>query len=79
MIGVNVARRVDGDDHLHVYDALRRGPDDAQVPQQHALGMEWRGFWIAGIRGYAFAVAMAGANFPLMPAAWHPAAERVLH
>ena len=34
---------------------------------------------IAGIRGYAFAVAMAGANFPLMPAAWHPAAGRVLH
>jgi len=34
---------------------------------------------IAGIRGYAFAVAMAGANFPLMPANWHPAAARMLH
>jgi len=34
---------------------------------------------IAGIRGYAFAVAMAGASFPLMPANWHPAAGRTLH
>ena len=42
--------RVDGDDHLHVFDALRKGPDAAQAPQQHALGAEWRGFWIAGIR-----------------------------
>jgi len=42
--------RVDGDDHLHVYDALRRGPSHAQVLQQRALGDEWRGFWIAGIR-----------------------------
>jgi len=42
--------RVDGDDHLHVYDALRRGPNAQQMPQQHALGAEWRGFWIAGIR-----------------------------
>ena len=42
--------RVDGDDHLHVYDAVRRGPDAAQAAQQHALGAEWRGFWIAGIR-----------------------------
>jgi len=42
--------RVDGDDHLHVYDVFRRGPDDAQMSQQHALGAEWRGFWIAGIR-----------------------------
>ena len=42
--------RVDGDDHLHVYDELRRGPNAHQEPQQHALGTEWRGFWIAGIR-----------------------------
>jgi 8-oxo-dGTP pyrophosphatase MutT (NUDIX family) len=42
--------RVDGDDHLHVYDALRRGPNAHQAPQQQALGAEWRGFWIAGIR-----------------------------
>ncbi len=42
--------RVDGDDHLHVYDALRRGPDASQASQQVALGAEWRGFWIAGIR-----------------------------
>jgi 8-oxo-dGTP pyrophosphatase MutT (NUDIX family) len=42
--------RVDGDDHLHVYDAIRRGPNDFQAPQQRALGAEWRGFWIAGIR-----------------------------
>ena len=42
--------RVDADDHLHAYDDIRRGPDPTQVAQQHALGMEWRGFWIAGIR-----------------------------
>ena len=42
--------RVDGDDHLHVYDRVRRGPDDGQAEQQRALGAEWRGFWIAGIR-----------------------------
>ena len=42
--------RVDGDDHLHAYDAIRRGPTDDQQPQQSALGTEWRGYWIAGIR-----------------------------
>jgi 8-oxo-dGTP pyrophosphatase MutT (NUDIX family) len=42
--------RVDGDDHLHLYDSLRVGPTDAQAPQQAALGTEWRGYWIAGIR-----------------------------
>jgi 8-oxo-dGTP pyrophosphatase MutT (NUDIX family) len=42
--------RVDGDDHLHVYDGYRRGPDAGQARQQQALGAEWRGFWIAGIR-----------------------------
>lgn len=42
--------RVDSDDHLHKYDAVRRGPTDAQQPQQAALGNEWRGYWIAGIR-----------------------------
>jgi 8-oxo-dGTP pyrophosphatase MutT (NUDIX family) len=42
--------RVDGDDHLHLYDELRVGPTDAQVAQREALGFEWRGYWIAGIR-----------------------------
>ncbi len=42
--------RVDGDDHLHKYDAVRTGPSPAQAPQQQALGDEWRGYWIAGIR-----------------------------
>ena len=42
--------RVDGDDHLHKYDAWRRGPSESQVAQQNALGDEWRGFWIAAIR-----------------------------
>jgi len=42
--------RVDGDDHLHVYDTYRRGPTDAQARQQLALGAEWRGYWIACIR-----------------------------
>ena len=42
--------RVDGDDHLHRYDAVRQGPADAQAQQAKALGAEWRGYWIAGIR-----------------------------
>jgi 8-oxo-dGTP pyrophosphatase MutT (NUDIX family) len=42
--------RVDADDHLHAYDDIRRGPDATQAAQQLALGIEWRGFWIAGIR-----------------------------
>lgn len=42
--------RVDGDDHLHKYDAFRHGPDAAQSAQQQALGDEWRGYWIAAIR-----------------------------
>jgi len=42
--------RVDGDDHLHKYDAQRVGPSAQQAAQQRALGPEWRGYWIAGIR-----------------------------
>jgi 8-oxo-dGTP pyrophosphatase MutT (NUDIX family) len=42
--------RVDSDDHLHRYDAIRRGPTEAQAGQLRALGAEWRGFWIACIR-----------------------------
>ncbi len=42
--------RVDSDDHLHKYDAHRTGPSDAQLSQRSALGPEWRGYWIAGIR-----------------------------
>ena len=42
--------RVDGDDHLHKYDSIRVGPSEQQKPQQHAMGAEWRGYWVAGIR-----------------------------
>jgi 8-oxo-dGTP pyrophosphatase MutT (NUDIX family) len=42
--------RVDNDDHLHRYDQYRRGPTPAQAAQIEAIGAEWRGFWIAGIR-----------------------------
>lgn len=42
--------KVDGDDHLHKYDAHRQGPSEFQLPQQNALGDEWRGYWVAGIR-----------------------------
>lgn len=42
--------RVDGDDHLQRYDALSSGPSPLQRRQQFALGNEWRGYWIAGIR-----------------------------
>lgn len=42
--------RVDSDDHLHKYDPRRVGPSEQQAAQQRALGPEWRGYWIAGIR-----------------------------
>lgn len=42
--------RVESDDHLHAYDPFRTGPSEAQAPQVAALGNEWRGFFIAGIR-----------------------------
>ncbi len=42
--------RVDGDDHLHRYDGVRTGPTETQSAQVAALGAEWRGYWIAGIR-----------------------------
>jgi len=42
--------RVDGDDHLHLYDEFRIGPTEAQTAQRDALGFEWRGYWVAGIR-----------------------------
>jgi 8-oxo-dGTP pyrophosphatase MutT (NUDIX family) len=42
--------RVDGDDHLHKYDERRIGPSEQQTAQREALGSEWRGYWIAGIR-----------------------------
>ncbi len=42
--------KVDSDDHLHKYDAHRQGPSDFQASQQAALGAEWRGYWVAGIR-----------------------------
>ncbi len=42
--------RVDGDDHLHKYDSLRVGPSELQGAQREALGSEWRGYWVAGIR-----------------------------
>ena len=42
--------RVDGDDHLHKYDAVREGPSESQQAQATALGFEWRGYWVAGIR-----------------------------
>lgn len=69
--------RVDGDDHLHVYDQIRRGPGDGQAAQQLALGAEWRGFWIAGIResfeeaGVLLAYDRDGALLDLHDAAVH--------
>lgn len=42
--------RVDPDDHLHAIDPYRVGPSAEQALQQQALGAEWRGYWIAGIR-----------------------------
>ncbi|MEM6708600.1 MAG: hypothetical protein AAF648_07420 [Pseudomonadota bacterium] len=42
--------RVDADDHLHKYDAVRVEPSETQAPQLRALGYEWRGFLIAALR-----------------------------
>ncbi len=42
--------RVDGDDHLHKYDAVRSEPSADQHAQIAALGNEWRGFYIACLR-----------------------------
>jgi 8-oxo-dGTP pyrophosphatase MutT (NUDIX family) len=42
--------RVESDDHLHAWDAVRTGPSPAQGAQVAAVGNEWRGFWIAAIR-----------------------------
>lgn len=42
--------RVEGDDHLELYDPWRTGPSPQQAAQVEALGHEWRGFWIAAIR-----------------------------
>jgi len=42
--------RVESDDHLHAWDRRRTGPAEAQAAQLHAIGNQWRGFWIAAIR-----------------------------
>ena len=42
--------RVDQEDHSSVYDEHIKGPSEAQRPQQDALGDEWRGYWITGVR-----------------------------
>lgn len=42
--------RVDEDDHAAYYEEHRQGPSPAQLPQQEALGEDWCGYWIAGIR-----------------------------
>jgi 8-oxo-dGTP pyrophosphatase MutT (NUDIX family) len=42
--------RVDADDHADYYEQHRQGPSPEQLPQQQALGDDWCGYWIAGIR-----------------------------
>jgi len=42
--------RVDEEDHASAYEALFTGPSTAQAAQKDALGDNWRGYWIAGIR-----------------------------
>jgi len=42
--------RVDDDDHADYYEKHRQGPSPEQLPQQLALGDDWCGYWIAGIR-----------------------------
>ena len=69
--------RVDGDDHLHKYDAVRQGPAGAQAAQAAALGAEWRGYWIAGIRESFEEAGLLLAYRDGQPLAWADAAERV--
>ena len=42
--------RVDDEDHSRDYDAIHDGPADIQAAQKEALGENWRGYWLAGIR-----------------------------
>jgi 8-oxo-dGTP pyrophosphatase MutT (NUDIX family) len=42
--------RVDDDDHSAYYEQHRQGPSPKQSYQQQALGDDWCGYWIAGIR-----------------------------
>jgi 8-oxo-dGTP pyrophosphatase MutT (NUDIX family) len=42
--------RVDEEDHSSDYHGHLQGPSDVQRAQQDALGDEWRGYWIAGVR-----------------------------
>lgn len=42
--------RVDDDDHGDYHEKHRQGPSAAQLPQREALGDDWCGYWIAGIR-----------------------------
>lgn len=37
-------------DHSNIYDDLHRQPTSHQLGQKEALGEDWRGYWIAGIR-----------------------------
>jgi hypothetical protein len=68
-------------DEAILFDAVRCGQahDCASLFRLLGVVLKPAATRIAGIRGYAFAVAMVGANFPLMPAAWHPAAGHTLH
>lgn len=68
--------RVDGDDHLHKYDAVRQGPAAAQAAQAAALGAEWRGYWIAGIRESFEEAGLLLAYRDGQPLAWADGAER---
>jgi 8-oxo-dGTP pyrophosphatase MutT (NUDIX family) len=42
--------RVDDDDHADYYEQHRHGPSLDQAHQRQALGDDWCGYWIAGIR-----------------------------
>lgn len=42
--------RVDGEDHFNKYADCCAEFSDSQAPQQDALGSDYRGFWVAGIR-----------------------------
>ena len=72
--------RVSADEAI-LFDVVRCGQahDCASLFRLFGVVLKPTATRVAGMRGYAFAVAMADAKFPLRPANWHPATGYVLH
>jgi len=65
--------RVDTDDHAARYSGLHIPTDKNQQSQRQALGTDWRGYWVAGIRetfeeaGFLLAYDADGRIFEITP------------